>query len=91
MDNTTNSPNPKPTSLFLNFSDPNNLYRVDHRDNTTLILVTDLLTIENYVIWSRSMCQALRARNNLGLLMGALSSSQTLKTLYLMLERGTIT
>ncbi|XP_041009494.1 uncharacterized protein LOC121253559 [Juglans microcarpa x Juglans regia] len=59
-------------SHFLNFSNPNNPYRVDSGDNTTITLIIDLLTSENYVIWSLAMRWALRARNKLGFINGTL-------------------
>ena len=53
------------SSRFLNFTDPTNPYRLDNGDNPSLPLVLDLLTIENYTTWSRSMRRALRAKNKL--------------------------
>jgi hypothetical protein len=47
-----NTQSPKPVSPYFNFTDPNNPYRMENGDHTTLILVTELLTTENYVTWS---------------------------------------
>lgn len=66
------SPNTKSSSLFLNFSDPNNPYRVESGDNTTVTLVTNLFTSENYVTWSRTMRQALKPKNKLGFINGSI-------------------
>ncbi|XP_042957991.1 uncharacterized protein LOC122293478 [Carya illinoinensis] len=57
-------------SRFLNFSDQNNPYRIEHGDNTAASLVADLLTTENYVTWSRAMRRALRAKNKIGFING---------------------
>ncbi|KAG6760275.1 hypothetical protein POTOM_036782 [Populus tomentosa] len=66
----TNTQNPKHVSPYFNFSDPNNPYRIENGDHTSLVLVTELLTTENYITWSRSMRRALRARNKLGFISG---------------------
>ena len=63
----------KSTSRFHNFSDPNNPYRLDHGDTSVLRLVTDLLTIENYVTWARAMKRVLRAKNKLGFVDGSIT------------------
>lgn len=47
---------------------PNNLnnpYRLDNGDNPAIALVTDLLTSENYISWSRAMRRALRTKNKI--------------------------
>ncbi|KAF5477771.1 hypothetical protein F2P56_004385 [Juglans regia] len=49
-----------------------NPYRLDHGDNPSISLVSDLLTTDNYTIWSRAMCRALRAKNKLGFINGSL-------------------
>ena len=66
----TNTQNPKHVSPYFNFSDLNNPYRIENGDHTSLVLVTELLTTENYITWSRSMRRALRARNKLGFISG---------------------
>ncbi|KAA8520322.1 hypothetical protein F0562_014578 [Nyssa sinensis] len=58
-------PPPPHSKEFLNLSDPNNPFRLDHGDNPAVILVTDLLTADNYPTWSRAMRRALRAKNKL--------------------------
>nr|TKS10788.1 hypothetical protein D5086_0000078530 [Populus alba] len=68
-----NTQSPKPVSPYFNFTDPNNPYRMENGDHTTLILVTELLTTENYVTWSRAMCRALRAKNKLGFISGIIA------------------
>lgn len=40
-----------------------NPYFLHHSDNTSLVLVSDLLTDENYTSWSRSMVIALTVKN----------------------------
>ncbi|XP_042980001.1 uncharacterized protein LOC122310190 [Carya illinoinensis] len=57
-------------SRFLNFSDQNNPYMIEHGDNTVASLVADLLITENYVTWSRAMRRALRAKNKIGFING---------------------
>jgi hypothetical protein len=61
------------TSRFHNLSDQNNPYRLDNGDTSVLSLVTDPLTIENYVTWARAMKRALRAKNNLGFVDGSIT------------------
>ncbi|XP_008775157.2 uncharacterized protein LOC103695571 [Phoenix dactylifera] len=66
------SPNSSTTFIFLNFSDPANSYRLENGDNPGMTLVADLLTTDNYATWSRAMCRALRAKNKLGFINGAI-------------------
>ena len=73
----------KSTSRFHNFSDPNNPYRLDHGDTSVLRLVTDLLTIENYVTWARAMKRALRAKNKLGFVDGSITKPSNPNDLFL--------
>lgn len=40
-------------------------------DNPGLVLVLHLLTMNNYIIWSRSMSIALKAKNKLGFVDGS--------------------
>ena len=44
-----------PNERFLNFSDPFNPFRIDNGDNPAVALVSDLLTADNYVSWSRAV------------------------------------
>ncbi|KAB5534975.1 hypothetical protein DKX38_018061 [Salix brachista] len=67
-----NTENPKHVSSYFNFTDPNNPYRIENGDHTSLVLVTELLTTENYITWSRSMRRALRAKNKLGFISGSI-------------------
>ncbi|KAA8515201.1 hypothetical protein F0562_018380 [Nyssa sinensis] len=69
----SNPPRPKQS---LNLNDPNNPFRLDHGDNPAVILVTDLLTIDNYPTWSRAMRRALRAKNKLGFITNAIPRPQ---------------
>ncbi|KAF5476953.1 hypothetical protein F2P56_003640 [Juglans regia] len=55
---------------FLNLSDHGNPFRLDNGDNPAVILVTDLLTADNYATWSRAMRRALRAKNKVGFITG---------------------
>lgn len=57
MDQPVSNQNP-----YLNFNNP---YRLDNGDNSTIALVTDLLSNKNYVSWSRSMRRALRTKNKI--------------------------
>ncbi|XP_042972666.1 uncharacterized protein LOC122304457 [Carya illinoinensis] len=63
----------KPASIFLDFANIINPYRLDHGDNLSIPLVPDLLTLENYTNWSRAMCRALRVKNKLGFINGTLT------------------
>jgi hypothetical protein len=66
----TNTQNPKHVSSYFNFTDPNNPYRIENGDHTSLVLVTELLTIEKYITRSRAMRRALKAKNKLGFIFG---------------------
>ncbi|KAF5475696.1 hypothetical protein F2P56_007472 [Juglans regia] len=57
---------------YLNFSDPFNPFRIENGDNPAAALVSDLLTADNYVSWSRTISRALRAKNKLGFINGTL-------------------
>ncbi|KAF5481763.1 hypothetical protein F2P56_002391 [Juglans regia] len=72
---TTDNSAEKSTSpnRFLNFNDVTNPYRLDHRDNPSVSLVPELLTVDNYTTWSRAMQRALRAKNKLGFINGEIS------------------
>lgn len=50
--------------------DPLNPYRIESSDSPMMTLVTDTLTTENYVCWSRNVKRALRAKNKLGFITG---------------------
>ncbi|XP_040986212.1 uncharacterized protein LOC121234337 [Juglans microcarpa x Juglans regia] len=60
-------------SPYLNLTDPNNPYRVENADSIAFVLVTDLLTTDNYATWSQAMRRALRAKNKLGFISGNIS------------------
>ncbi|XP_041001708.1 uncharacterized protein LOC121247419 [Juglans microcarpa x Juglans regia] len=64
--------NTSPASRFLNLGDLNNPFRLDNGDNPAVILITDLFTTDNYANWSRAMRRALRAKNKLGFIFGAI-------------------
>ncbi|KAF9670079.1 hypothetical protein SADUNF_Sadunf13G0031200 [Salix dunnii] len=68
-----NIENPKHVSSYFNFTNPNNPYRIENGDHTSLVLVTELLTTENYITWSRAMRRALRAKNKLCFISGSVS------------------
>ncbi|XP_057976360.1 uncharacterized protein LOC131163699 [Malania oleifera] len=57
---------------YLNFSDPFNPFRIEKGDDLDAALVSDLLTADNYVSWSRAVSRALRAKNKLGFINGTL-------------------
>ncbi|KAA8530502.1 hypothetical protein F0562_005211 [Nyssa sinensis] len=70
-------PLPKnPNERFLNFSDPFNPFRIDNGDNPATALVSNLLTADNYVNWSRAISRALRAKNKLGFINRTISKPQ---------------
>ncbi|KAF9665995.1 hypothetical protein SADUNF_Sadunf16G0182900 [Salix dunnii] len=61
------------TSHFHNLSDQNNPYRLDNSDTSVLRLVTDPLTIKNYITWARAMRRVLGAKNKLGFVDGSIT------------------
>ncbi|XP_042962743.1 uncharacterized protein LOC122297021 [Carya illinoinensis] len=81
--NITSPNSEKPVSHFLNFSDQNNPYWIENGDNIAAILVTDLLTTENYVTWSRAMRRALRAKNKIGFINGDIKKPTSLDDLLM--------
>lgn len=52
---------------------PLSSYYLHHTDNTGLVLVTQLLTEDNYISWSRSMLIALSVKNKLGFIEGSIT------------------
>lgn len=60
-------------SQFLNLCHPSNPFWLENGDNFTVILITDLLTINNYVTWSHAMQQALHAKNKHNFISSAIS------------------
>ncbi|XP_022142327.1 uncharacterized protein LOC111012468 [Momordica charantia] len=58
------------TSILENYSNP---YYLHHSDNTSLVLVSDLLNENNYTSWSRSMIIALTVKNKIGFVDGSIS------------------
>lgn len=50
-----------------------NPYFVHHSDNRSLVLVSDLLTDDNYTSWSRFMTIALTVNNKIGFVDGSIS------------------
>jgi hypothetical protein len=58
---------------YLNLHSHNNPFRLDTGNNPAIILVTDLLTSDNYATWSRAMRRALRAKNKLAFIIGTIS------------------
>ncbi|KAB5524572.1 hypothetical protein DKX38_022321 [Salix brachista] len=61
-----------PTNKYLDFSDPFNPFRIENGDNPAAALVSELLTTDNYVSWSRAISRALRAKNKIGFVTGTL-------------------
>lgn len=49
-----------------------NPYFLHHSDNTSIVLVSELLTDENYTSWSRSMVIALTVKNKIGFIDGSI-------------------
>lgn len=47
-------------------------YYLHHSDTSNLVLVSELLTDENYVTWSRSMILTLSIKNKLGFIDGSI-------------------
>ncbi|KAF5462485.1 hypothetical protein F2P56_018489 [Juglans regia] len=66
-------PPPPPITKYTNLADPTNPYRLETSYNPGTVLVTELLTVENFSTWSRSIHRALRAKNKLGFLNGTLT------------------
>lgn len=56
----------------INPQDLSNPYFLHHSDNPGLSLVSQLLTRDNYVTWSRAMRIALSAKNKLGFVDGSI-------------------
>ncbi|KAL0458381.1 UNVERIFIED_CONTAM: hypothetical protein Slati_0465300 [Sesamum latifolium] len=77
----------KTTNPFINFNDPANPYRLKTYDNPGTILVTELLTTENYSTWTRSMRRALRAKNKLGFIDGTITKPNVTNPLFVLWER----
>ncbi|XP_031266936.1 uncharacterized protein LOC116125342 [Pistacia vera] len=57
---------------YLNFSNPFNPFRIETGDNPAATLVSELLTADNYVSWSRAISRAFRAKNKLAFINGTL-------------------
>ncbi|XP_042939432.1 uncharacterized protein LOC122274463 [Carya illinoinensis] len=68
-----------PVAKYTNLKNPNNPYRLETTDNPGTVLVTELLTAENFPTWSRSIHRALRAKNKLEFLNGTLTKPSTPK------------
>ncbi|KAF5469085.1 hypothetical protein F2P56_013181 [Juglans regia] len=64
---------PPPPNKFLNLTDLTNPYRLETSDNPSTVLITELLNVDNFCTWSRSIQRALRAKNKLGFLNGTLT------------------
>lgn len=58
---------------YTDFADPSNPSRLETSDSPGTVLVTELLTTENYVTWSRSMQRAVQAKNKLRFMTGGIS------------------
>ncbi|XP_031261134.1 uncharacterized protein LOC116119332 [Pistacia vera] len=69
-DNFSNTPRAVNMARYLNLSDPGNPFRLDNDNNPVVVLVTDLLTTDNYATWSHAMQRALQAKNKLGFITG---------------------
>jgi hypothetical protein len=62
-------------------------FRLENSDNPGAVLVTELLTTENYPTWSRAIRRAIRAKNKLGFLTGTLSKPEPSSTSFDSWER----
>lgn len=70
-----------------NFTDPMSVtpptpavsfpYAIHHSDSPSTILVTPLLTGDNYGTWNRAITMALRAKNKVGFVNGSLPKPET--------------
>lgn len=76
---TSNTSTATNMAKYLNLTDPSNPFRLDSGDNPAVVLVTDLLTSDNYPTWSRAMRRALRAKNKLGFVTGSISQPTNLE------------
>ncbi|KAB1214069.1 hypothetical protein CJ030_MR5G017332 [Morella rubra] len=63
---------------YLNFNNLNNPYQLDNGDNPAIALVTEPLSSENHISWSRSMRRALRTTNKIGFVNGDFQRLATL-------------
>lgn len=63
----------KLTSHFHNLLDQNNQRCFNNGEISVFSLVTGLLTIENYVTWTRAMKRASRAKKKLGFVDGGIT------------------
>ncbi|XP_042979905.1 uncharacterized protein LOC122310084 [Carya illinoinensis] len=70
--NPTNTNRAVNLTRYLNLTDPSNPFRLDTSNNPTIILVTDLLTSDNYSTWLRAMRIALRSKNKLSFIFGSI-------------------
>ncbi|XP_008457013.1 uncharacterized protein LOC103496792 [Cucumis melo] len=61
-----NLPNTSCNTHQEQYASSNSPYILNHSDTSNLILVTELVTDNNYVIWSRSMVLAVSIQNKLG-------------------------
>nr|DAD45368.1 TPA_asm: hypothetical protein HUJ06_003598 [Nelumbo nucifera] len=61
-----------PADAPMTTDDPNSPYYLHHSDNPGMILVTNVLTSENYTSWSRAMTMELLAKNKLGFVDGSI-------------------
>lgn len=62
-----------PSSSLISSEASQSPYFLHHSDTSNLVLVSELLTDENYITWSRSMLLALSIRNKLGFIDGTLT------------------
>lgn len=71
--NSSSSSQKSTTSSVITTIDRQDPLYLHPSDNPGLQLVTNFLTLTNYLIWSRSMRIALKAKNKLGFIDGSLS------------------
>lgn len=65
------------TSKLLSTQNPSNAYYIHHSDNPGAILVTQILTGENYASWIRAMLKGLSVKNKLFFISGSIEKSTT--------------
>lgn len=72
------------TSSTSNAIDVNHLYYVSNSDNSGILLVTQMLTDQNYSRWSRSVFITLYAKMKLGMIDRTMPKPLSTSTLHIL-------
>lgn len=65
-----NDPNNMQTNPITNLQHPASLFFIQPSEGAASLLVPDLLTIENFMTWARTMRRALNIKNKFGFING---------------------